>query len=291
MVLEAIIDPWGAKKHPIWLFFLGILFSSIAVIFSLWIFQTQSSLVMVFLTVVLTIPLMYATFVAEEEEDEYERDEIRILKGHTKALTFLSSMFMGFVVGYALWYMLMPQETVNTLFSVQLETIHAINAQIVALSGSGHAINWGLASDTFLRILTNNVKVLIFCVFFAFFFGAGSIFILAWNASVISAAVGTYFHAALLRAPVATGAGKLLIYVQAFFASFFRYMIHGTFEIVGYFIGALAGGIISVVILNHGFGSPQFRKVGYDAVILVFIAFILLVLGAAIEVFVTPMLF
>ncbi len=289
MVLESIIDPWSAKKHPIWIFFLGILFASIAIIFSLWIFQSQSSLVMVFLTVIISRPLMYATLIQEEEEDERDRDEKTMLKEHSKAIVFLSSLFMGFVVGYAIWYMLMPPARVQLLFSVQLDTIKAINSQIVALTGQ--SINWDLTMNTFMRILTNNVKVLIFCVFFAFFFGAGSIFILAWNASVISAAVGTYFHNALAQYPLSTTISRFAVYAQVFILSILRYMTHGIFEIVGYFLGALAGGIRSIAILNPGLGSDKFKKVSYDAVTLTLIAFAFLVVGAFIEVLVTPFLF
>ena len=34
-----------------------------------------------------------------------------------------------------------------------------------------------------------------------------------------------------------------------------RYMTHGIFEILAYFIGGLAGGLISVAIIRHGMGK------------------------------------
>ncbi|MBI5391600.1 hypothetical protein HZB00_01220, partial [Candidatus Woesearchaeota archaeon] len=186
MVLESLINPFNAKKHPLLLFFLGLIFSSIAVIFSLWVFKQQSSLVMVFLTVIISIPLMYATLEEEEEEDWKDDEESTMLKEHSKAIVFLSSLFMGFVVGFALWFIFLPHQLVPLVFNVQLDTINSINSQVVKLQG--HSIDPTVAMHAFVAILANNIQVLIFCIFFAFFFGAGSIFILAWNASVISAA-------------------------------------------------------------------------------------------------------
>ena len=49
------------------MFVLGMVYASIAVFLSLWIFKDYASLVMVFLTVIATIPLMYATLKEEEE--------------------------------------------------------------------------------------------------------------------------------------------------------------------------------------------------------------------------------
>src|SRR3989344_1992805 len=115
-----------------------------------------------------------------------------ILKKNSKAIVFLTFLFLGFVVSFSLWFIFLPQSTVNLMFSSQLETIEAINSNVVHFMTS-NIIDYKLGFTTFLGILSNNVKVLIFCIFFAFFFGAGSIFILTWNASVIAAAVGTYF--------------------------------------------------------------------------------------------------
>ena len=83
--------------------------------------------------------------------------------------------------------------------------------------------------------------------------------------------------------------------VASYFAilpiSIARYMTHGTFEILAYFMGGLAGGIISVAIINHDIRSRHFRRIVTDSFDLIFIAIVLLIVAALIEVFITPIFF
>ena len=283
MVFEDLIGPIGAKRHPLKLFGIGIFFSFVASAFSLWIFKQEASLVMVFLVVLMTMPLMYFTLREEEEEDWTIDDEKSIIVEHSKAIKFLLFLFLGFVIGFALIYILLPDNMVHSLFGVQLNTIENINSNVI----SGRIT----AMDAFVLILINNLKVLFFCLIFAFFFGAGSIFVLAWNASVISAAVGTYFSNGLVKYSLDSAMSNLFLSFQLFIAGIMRYMIHGVFEIGGYFAGALAGGIISMALVNHGIKSKGFKRIAIDVSLLVLVGIGLLVIGTIIEVFVTPALF
>ena len=130
-----------------------------------------------------------------------------------------------------------------------------------------------------------------FCLLFAFFFGAGAIFILAWNASVISAAVGTYFRQALAEYASFIGLGKVALYLNLFVAGIMRYMIHGVFEIGAYFVGALAGGIISMAVVNNDYRMLKYKRILTDVSILMGIALGLLIVGALVEVYITPLIF
>ena len=181
MVFEDLVRPKFAKKHPLWLFFLGLLFSILAVIFGLFLFPNESSLVIVFLVVIMSMPFMYFTLKREEEEGLIIDSEVRLLKEHSLALGFLLYLFLGFVVGFSLFYIFLPQETVTQVFSSQLDTIQSINS---------NSVSTGFFLNHFSIIFANNLKVLFFTLLFAIFFGAGAIFILAWNASVISTAIG-----------------------------------------------------------------------------------------------------
>jgi len=283
MVLESFISPAKAENKPWTMLFLGFMYAVVGVFLSLWIFKQYSSLVMVFLTVVATIPLVYNTLKLEEEKDTKIKSEMSLLKEHSKALKFFIYMFIGFVFAFVVLYIILPVDLVQILFSSQVETIESINSRV-----SGNAIN---TSNIFAQIFLNNIKVLMFCIFFAFFYGAGAIFILAWNASVISAAVGTFIRDKIAEYAAQIGSLNLFNYFFIFNLGLLRYFIHGIPEILAYFIGALAGGIISVAMINHDIESEKFNNIMLDALDLTMLAVFVLFMAALVEVFVTPLFF
>ena len=68
-------------------------------------------------------------------------------------------------------------------------------------------------------------------------------------------------------------------------------MIHGIPEIAAYFIGALAGGIVSVAVIKHDVHSEKFWTILQDSLNLVILAVIILFFASLIEVFITPAVF
>lgn len=282
MVIESIINPMKAEGHPIEMMIIGIVYASIAVFLSLWIFRDYASLVMVFLTVVASIPLVYSVIRIEEEKDSSNVSESFLLKEHSKAVLVFVSLFVGYLISFVFWFVVLPEHIIRNLFNVQLETIRSINSGVVGLNISG---------DFLMQIFSNNIKVMIFCILFAFLFGAGAIFILTWNASVIAAAIGTFIRNNLSSVADAAGFDKLTGYFQVSSAGVMRYIVHGLPEITAYFVAGLAGGIISVAVIRHDFGTDKFRKILMDSIDLVVIAILLLVFSAIVEVFVTPRLF
>ncbi|MCD4666276.1 stage II sporulation protein M [archaeon] len=273
MVLESLTNPKEAERKPLKMIIYGFIFASIAVILSLWIFKSQSSMVMVLITVITTIPLMYNTMKLEEFKAHIMKKEKILMREHLKALKFFIYLFLGFTIAYSVWFVFLPAETTQVLFSSQLDTISQINSQI-----SGNF----LGANVLLQIFTNNLKVLLFCVFFAFFFGAGAIFILTWNATVIGAAAGGFVRSRVTDS---------ISYLHLFPVAIMRYMTHGVFEILAYFTAGLAGGIISVAVIHHDMKSPGFKNVVKDALDLIILAIIVLIVAALIEVYVTPALF
>ncbi len=282
MVLESFVNPLRAENRPWNLFFIGFLYATIATFLSLWIFKQYSSLVMVFLTVNASIPLMYATMKFEESKDLQIDKELPLLKEHWKAIRFLIFLFLGFLVAYSLWFVILPSNLVQTMFSTQLETIEAINSKVTGAYSAGTILN---------QIFMNNVKVLLFAVFFAFFYGVGAIFILTWNASVISAAIGSFFKNNIADYLGSVGIASAFNYFHVYSLSLLRYLIHGIPEIGAYFVGGLAGGIISVAMINHDLESEKFKNIMMDALDLIIIAVFILFIAALIEVFITPIFF
>jgi len=282
MVLEALTNPLRAEARPWTSFIWGFAYATIATFLSLWIFAQYASLVMVFLASLAAVPLFYNTMRVEEEKDLNTDSEMARLNEHRKAFTFFMFLFLGMVAAFTLWYLVLPSPWVQSLFNIQAETITGLQQHV-----SGNVVRGGL----FSRIFLNNLKVLAFCVLFSFIYGMGALFILTWNASVISVAMGNFIRAQLAAAAGSIGLGTLSSYLYIVTLSFVRYFIHGIPEILAYFVGALAGGIISVAIAKHDFGTKRFEKVLLDAADLTLLAIGLLFIGAIIEVYVTPALF
>ena len=173
----------------------------------------------------------------------------------------------------------------TSVFGMQEKTIGCINAGIDGIQGcvSGQG--------TFQKILFNNVKVLAVTFLFSLFYGAGAMFILVWNASVIGTAVGILVRNSLASVSEVFGVGYLASYFGIFSASILRYAVHGFFEILAYFIVALAGGMLSLAISKHGFRTEQFRKVAFDVLSLSSLAVGLIFLAALVETYITPLIF
>ena len=281
MVLESLIAPPKAERRPWEMFFLGFGYSAIGVLLALWVFKQWASMVMVFLTAMASIPLMYRTLRYEEHEDLEIKEEYPLIKQHSKAALFFLMLFLGFSLTFSLLYLFLPSNLLKTTFSAQISTIHAINRP------TGSAISL----DIFMKIFANNMRVLFFCIFFSFFYGAGAIFILAWNASVIGAAIGSLARSKINESLVKFGFVNAGHYFNALYLGVLRYTPHGLLEVIGFFVGGLAGGIISVAVVNHDFGSREFNHIIADSLDLLILAIIIIFLAAIIEVYVTPQLF
>lgn len=283
MVLESLINPLKAEKKPWEMLFLGILYSSIAIFLSLWIFEKHASLILVFLTVMACIPLVYSTIKSEEKKDIFLDKESAILKEHSKALYFLTLLFVGITISIALWYVFLPESMVQNIFDVQIKTITGINTP-----STGSAIQH---FSVFTKIFFNNMKVLTFCLLFAFIYGVGAVFILTWNASVIGVAIGNAIKSNITAYASNAGFAKLTTYFNAISYGVLRYFIHGIPEIMAYFIGGLAGSIISIAIIRHDYRSKKFENIILDSTDLIIISVLFLLFAAIIEVYITPILF
>ena len=117
---------------------------------------------------------------------------------------------------------------------------------------------------------------MIFTLIFSLAFGAGAIFILVWNASVIGASMGMFANGSLRNLP----------------NSFVRYLIHGIPEIMAYFVVALAGGIISFAFIRGDLKNSERKwKILENSLILVLISIGILLIAGLMEVYLTPLFF
>jgi uncharacterized membrane protein SpoIIM required for sporulation len=284
-MLEMLINPKKAERHPWEMFFVGAFYSSLSVLLVNWIFSKDpvlsksAGILVVTFTVMFSIPFMYYIIKLEEKRAGKDESSFNVLKEHKRALMAFMWLFMGFVIGYSFWYMVLAD---TNSFTSQIETYCLINRPgniercaeqygIKDVQATAFATN----KERLFLIFTNNLYVLIFTLIFSLLFGAGVIFILAWNASVIAAAMGIFVDSSIKSIPIAL----------------FRYMIHGIPEIGSYFVAALAGGIISVAVISHEINTPKFWRILQDTLNLIILAVVVLLISALIEVFITPLFF
>ena len=285
-MLEAIINPKNNSKGPWKMFFIGLIYASLSLILVHWFFSSDpdlsqsSGMMVVLFCIMFTLPYMYFIIKREEDEDETVEGFFGVWNAHKDALYAFMWLFLGFIVAFSFWYIALHDAN---LLNFQLQTYCRINnpsevskcVSQYALDPTNNVVGAVTKEMRLLSIIENNIFVMIFTLIFSLIFGAGAIFILIWNASVISAAIGVFTQYHISEIPLGLA----------------RYMIHGLPEIAAYFVTALAGGIFGVGILRNGFRDQKFLKVLENTVILLFIAIVFVILAAIIEVYFTPILF
>lgn len=275
MVLELLIDPKRMVGHPLKIFFVGFVYSLVAVLFSFWIFEGFVSVIMIALLTMAVMPFFHKLIIMEEKKDVKVKGEFRLLKEHSKTIFSLLWLFVGFLAAFFLLSLFLPPGVFEKVFSTQIDTI------LVVKNGATGSFFDGFG--TVSSIFFNNLQVLFFCVIFSLFYGAGAIFILAWNASVMATAIGSY-----VREGLAGASDHVFNYIHLTSAGLLKYLFHGLPEISAYFIGALAGGIMAFAFVNHDLKGKQFKKIIKDVLNLVLVAIVILFVSALLEVYVTP---
>lgn len=284
-MIEMLVKPKRAQRRPWELFFIGLFYASIAFLLVSFVFRADdifrdgSGLLLVLFTVMCCLPFVYYVIKLEEGKDLEIDDSGKLIKEHARALHALMWLFLGIVVAFAFWYIILPDSAPQN-FNFQIKTFCAINSpQNFELCIKNYGVtpftSSAISTRVFLSIFSNNISVLIFTILFSLVFGAGAMFILVWNASVIAAAMGIFAKGEISMLPT----------------SLLRYMIHGVPEISAYFVGALAGGIVSVAIIRRDLVGEKKWLILQDAVLLVIIAVVILIISGLMEVYLTPLFF
>lgn len=265
-MIELLIDIERIMKKPHYMFPWAFVLGSIAILISnvlaYKIYVPNSvNLSGLFSVLFAVIPAAYfitrAINAEEAIEEKYIERHLRksLWKRHEKYILTLLFFFAGVTVSFALWSMVLSPD----FFQIQTLKINSIQGRIMD----------GLSVDvarTFNTILVNNLQVMSFSILFSFIFGAGAIFIIMWNASVLGVYIGE-LSKSLWDIPIVS----------------LSFLPHGIPEIAGYVVAGFAGSIISVAILRGNTNSRVLRGVLFDAGKLIILAIVLIALGAFIE--------
>jgi len=287
MVLESIINPINAEKKPHLLIGLGFILTCLATLIGYRFFVNNASIVIVTFIALGATPLIYRIIKYEEQKDLQDLPERILLEEHWKALSAFMYLFLGIVLAIILLYILLPA-------GVELKTFKAQHDTFMEISGATSSVTGKTTNPSLIRfsnIFFNNITVLLIAIVFSFIYGAGAIFVLTWNATVIGVAIGYFIRHNLAIYSEHIGLSKIASYLSVITIGLTQYLIHGFFEILGFFVGSLAGGIISVAVIRHDLGSAKFEHIILDAADLLLIAVALIFFAAILEVWITPLIF
>jgi uncharacterized membrane protein SpoIIM required for sporulation len=255
MVLEKLVPLKSAIKNP-WLMLVNGAIVSLACLFiASIVFESSVGLMTNLLITIAMMPFMLKLISYHEarEEEVIER-ETSLLKRHADILKVYAAFSAGIVIALSLAYVLLPEETSYKLFKDQIDTINAIRGKATF-------------ADTFQAIFLNNVGVMFLSFLLSFLFGAGAIFIISWNASVLAAAIGSL--------------AKTIGGIKALPVAVLPFLPHGSLEFLAFFIGAISGGLISMAVTRRK--SKNFWLIVFDSLKLLLISIFILGVAAFIE--------
>jgi len=265
-ISSLLFSPKKAERHPLEIFAIVIIYTSVSIFLSLWILPNHASLAMVFLSIISCLYLVQSTLIVEETKESSYKSESWILKEHAKTLWFFMIIFFGFLAAYIFWMLVLPNSMTSQIFEIQSSTFEEIR------SITGRVTS----PEAFSIILSNNLRVLLLSMILALFYGAGSLFILAWNASLMGYIIGNLVRNSLglISLPYA----------------FLKFFIHGIPEIMAYFTAALAGSILFIAVIRGDLKKDKLKKTLLDVTIITITSVGLLILAAAIETYISPIL-
>jgi uncharacterized membrane protein SpoIIM required for sporulation len=212
------------------------------------------------------IPSSYIMTALIRKEEMMEEKVIRkhYSKGfwerHEKDVLIFLYFFGGAALAFAVATMVLPQDT----FQVQISSICGMRPYLSACGGGVSGAVAELSPD-FQKIFLNNMQVWFFSFLLAFIFGAGSAFIILWNAGILGIYIGLISRQ-LAEIPLIS----------------IRFLPHGIPEIAGYICAGLAGTLISTAIIRKA-DREIVGKVLLDSIKVLAVGAIFVLLGAAIE--------
>jgi len=273
MVLEILVGPKKAERHPLEILLISMIYTIIAIFIAHFLFPQEVSILSIAFITIMFIPLFQSMFILEEKEEEtyVEKSGKVPFTEHSKLLNVYLFFFIGIILSTTLVYTFFSANKIlskDNVFSLQVRTIESIR---------NHATGNYINASMFKSIFVNNTKILLLIFVLSMLSGAASIFIIAWNASVIGV-----FSSLEIEKLLETH-GIIYSYVVGLTSSLLSISLHGIPEIAAYFLASFAGGIISVSIIREKHKTKEMGKIVMDSIEVLFIAEVLIFFAAMIE--------
>lgn len=282
--MESIIGEKNIRKHPVFIFFITLLICFGSIFFADRMFPTHSSILSIAFITIGLVPLVFNVLSDEEAIEASARKHFTtFFARHFNLIMMCVWIFVGVIVAFTIYYAASPIEMRSLLFEEQIKSFCIISGSDSCRLGLPFSIsnftgafsldaclsnNSSLSSCT-LFIFENNFGVLLFTIILSILYGAGAIFMIVWNASIL----GVFFGEMLLTANMAKGIGLLQSMLLG----------HGPPELLGYVFGALAGAILSAMVARGEFLKRESYIIIEDVLFLSGLAIFSVAYGAITE--------
>jgi len=316
MAIEQLISAKRLKESPVYTFFIGFFCTVVGMLLAMRVFPQYSSIVMITFAI---LPLVGVTYkLVNEEEKIYEKHSHVLWKNPVLgvlAFLFLGMVF-AFTVGFIAIPQDVTQHLfanqLDTFYQLGGPTAQAVagicqgnvvkehsftfcksedlnndgNYEAVYYNGKdpvnvgttdGELHNYNLY--VFEAIFFNNLQLLLLVFLLSLLFGAGSLFVLAWNASIL----GVFFGSAIGELVNRTVGTNLY---SALPITVWTIWFHGVPEFISFFLAAISGGVLGIVLIKRKYSDKLFKNVIKQSCIVFLSSLILLAIAAAIEVIV-----
>lgn len=259
-------EEWVEAKARL-AFLLGVSYSVFGIFSAMVLFPDDPGFVSVAFTSLLVTPSLHTLLSLEANKMAREArfSVARLLWDHWDIFEVYLFLFLGALVTFGFFSAMWPTGATGAIFTPQTHATAAL----------GQATKSGMMMD----YISHNSRVLLISLITSFFYGAGAIFILMWNAS----AWGVFFG---VQAKASASALHPLL---QFFTSLILVSPHLILEAGSYFFAALAGGIISKAAIREKFLSARFNRVVQDGLYLFLFAIIFVIVAAYLEAYLTPL--
>jgi len=250
ILFAKMIYPELLRRKPSYAFIAAAFFSLIGFLAAFFIFSAALSIAMIAFSSLLLMPFIIK--ILEEKEMEVPRPTfLSAFRRHDRLILFYAFLFFGMALEYTLLFAILPPSIGDQAFQAQINVI-----------GPSGAFG---ATELFWGIVINNLFIMFIAFVLSIFWGAGSIFVLSYNASVAGVLYGSAMRA--------------LIYgTLPFRSNIIFFLPHTVIEIAAYLLAAVAGGILAKNINDE-------RNI-FDAAVLFSIAIAVIFIAGIVEIIV-----
>lgn len=241
----------------------------------------------IFFATIIGLQLVSALLVKYGQVTAAKRWE-RIFHTYEPLINYLTSFFVGLFIAFFIISLFAPEMVFSRedLFG---------EGRILARSRQSYG-GMGLPSPfverSFVTVLSeifsvfwHNATVMVVAFALSLFFGAGSLFLIALNASIFAAGLSAVVHTTI---PVQPSFFSAYVFIACNLGIM---LFHTVPEVVGYLLSAIGGGIMGQALLAKALPSRSFSLVQRDVYVLFGVSLFVLLIASIIEMAVSKPLF